>query len=75
MTMRNPLIDAEFHLPIAQTFDPAKRYRYTWPGQPAKVVTGEELTALCKGADASMLSIEEVGETAAHSTFNSDRDR
>ena len=42
-------------------FDPKKRYRYTWPGQPPRVVAGDELAALVKGADPSMLDIVEVG--------------
>ncbi len=64
MTMRMPLIDAENPLQVARTFDPAKRYRYTWPGQPARDVSGEELATLCKGADPDKLAIEEIGSTA-----------
>ena len=66
MTMRNPnhLIDAERNLPIAETFDPAKRYRYTWPGQAPKIVTGKELTELTRGADVSKLEISEASEVA-----------
>jgi hypothetical protein len=44
------------------TFDSAKKYRYTWPGQSSRVIGGEALTDLCKGADPSMLAIEEVPE-------------
>ncbi len=66
MTMRNPLIDAEKNLPIAETFDPAKRYRYTWPGQPMKIVTGKELNELTRGADLSQLDIAEAPETPSH---------
>lgn len=58
MTMRNPL-DREVQA-IRPTFDPAKSYRYTWPGQPPKVVAGDELAAICKGANHEMLAIEEV---------------
>ncbi len=42
--------------------DPAKKYQYTWPGQPAKTVSGAALIQLCKGADPSMLKIREVGK-------------
>lgn len=62
MTMRNPLIDRERTTPVAETFDPAKRYRYTWPGQPQKVISGSELNELLKGADPSQLAIEEATE-------------
>jgi len=65
MTMRNPLIDAERNTPIAKTFDPAKRYRYTWPGQSAREVDGAELTAVCAGANVDLLAIEEIGGTAS----------
>lgn len=58
MTMRNPL-DREIEV-ARPKFDPAKNYRYTWPGQPPKMVSGEELAAICKGADPSQLAIEEV---------------
>jgi hypothetical protein len=43
------------------SYDPAKRFRFTWPGQPPRIVSGDELSAICHGADAAMLSIEEVG--------------
>jgi len=52
MTMTMPL-----------TIDPAKNYKYTWPGQPPKMVSGAELADICKGSDPSQLSIEEVPET------------
>ncbi len=54
--MRNP-IDGESR-PF-RTFDPAKRYRYTWPGQTPRVVSGEELAAICRGANHEMLDISE----------------
>lgn len=62
MTLRSPakLIDAE-PLSVVKTFDPAKRYRFTWPGQPSREVDGAELTELCKGADPAMLAIVETG--------------
>ncbi len=63
MTMRNP-IDGELQLQTP-SFDPKKRYRYTWPGQPPKMTSGAELTELCKGADASLLSIEEASDAPA----------
>ena len=45
---------------VAPKFDPEKQYRYTWPGQPARIVSGAALIQLCKGADPSMLAIEDV---------------
>lgn len=48
------------HSPPIPKLDPVKRYRYTWPGQPPRVVSGKELRQLCQGADAAMLEIEEV---------------
>lgn len=45
---------------MSPKLDPEKRYSFTWPGQPPKVVSGAELAAICKGADASMLAIEEA---------------
>lgn len=62
MTMRapKPLIDAEVNLPTKQIYDAGKRYRFTWPGQPPRVVAGDELTAICAGADVAMLGIEET---------------
>ncbi len=49
--------------PVTYTkYDPDKRFSFTWPGHPARVVGGAELTAICRGAAASMLDIkEEVG--------------
>ncbi len=44
------------------TFNPDALYHYTWPGQDRKLVTGAELTALCRGADPNLLSIELVAE-------------
>jgi hypothetical protein len=58
MTMRNPL-GGEQEM-IRPAFDAGKQYRYTWPGQPPKMVSGAELSDICKGADPSQLSIEEV---------------
>ncbi len=57
MTMRNPL-DGEMMV-VRPVFDPLKRYRFTWPGQSPKVVSGEEMASLCKGADPAMLDIQE----------------
>ncbi len=72
MTMRSPMVDTERNTPIVKTFDPAKRYRFTWPGQKPRVVTGEEMTALAAGADVSMLAIEEAtSDTAAIDTLDS----
>lgn len=63
MTMRIPTaIDAETH-PARKTFDAEKRYRFVWPGQPPRVVAGDELTEITRGADLSLLGIEEVSET------------
>lgn len=45
---------------MSPAIDPEKRYSYTWPGQPAKIVTGADLATICNGADASMLAIEEA---------------
>lgn len=45
----------------ATAFDQDAQYRYTWPGQNPKVVSGKELQALCRGADPSMLAIEKIG--------------
>ncbi len=45
---------------VAPKLDPEKQYRYTWPGQKPQVVSGAALIQLCKGADPSMLAIEEV---------------
>lgn len=42
-------------------YDPDKSYSYTWPGQPAKIVKGDALNQLVKGADVSALEISEVG--------------
>ena len=47
---------------MSPKLDPEKRYRFTWPGQPPKVVTGAELAPIVAGADASMLAIEEVND-------------
>ena len=44
------------------TFDPEKRYEYTWPGCKPQIVGGAALTHLVKGADPSMLAIREVTE-------------
>ena len=74
MTMRAPLIDAEQSTAIVPTFDPSKRYRYTWPGQPPMTVTGEEMTAICRGADSSKLEIEEVASSTSFSSRPSFRD-
>ena len=60
MTMRNPQGEGLDQIKTL-SLDPRKRYRYTWPGQKSAVVSGEELEAICKGADASMLDIHEVG--------------
>jgi len=68
MTMRNPLIDAERHAPVAETYDPAKHYRYTWPGQAPRVVTGRELAEIVAGADASLLAIQETSQSITPST-------
>jgi hypothetical protein len=54
------MIDGEVSLGGSMTFDPAKRYRYTWPGQKPQIATGLALTAICKGADPAMLAIEEI---------------
>lgn len=60
MTMRNPL-DGERHLaPVRLEIDPAKRYRYTWPGSPPVVVAGAELATILVGANPALLAIEEV---------------
>lgn len=53
---------------VKPTLDPEKQYRYTWPGQPPSIVSGAALIQLCKGADASMLAIEEVVPFAAPAT-------
>lgn len=45
---------------VKPILDPAKMYRFTWPGQPQRVISGAELAAICKGANADMLAIEEV---------------
>ncbi len=42
------------------TLDPAKHYRYTWPGQAPKVVSGAALSALIKGANPELLDIHET---------------
>ncbi len=63
MTMRHPL-DGELTT-IKPTFDPDKSYRFTWPGQPPRVVSGAELAAIVRGADHTMLEIEEA-EPAPH---------
>ena len=75
MTMRNPtaLVDAE-NTPIVPTYDPAKRYRFTWPGQPARTVNGDELAALLKGANPTMLAIEEVADAPAPALARTSRD-
>lgn len=73
MTMRNPLIDVERNTPIAKTFDPSKRYRYTWPGCSAKTVGGAELTALVAGANVDILGIEEVEAPTYDTRPKSDR--
>ncbi len=64
MTMRNPLIDAERNLPIAKTFDPAKNYRFTWPGRARETVDGAKLTEICAGANVDLLDIEEAGNVS-----------
>ncbi len=56
MTMR---IRNEFQ-PATPKLDLNRRYRYTWPGQQPRVVSGAELATICQGADASMLSIEDI---------------
>lgn len=53
------LIDAE-NQGVRPKFEHEKNYRYTWPGKSPKIVSGKELTLLCRGADPSMLAIEEV---------------
>lgn len=57
--VRNPL-DKELEAK-KPTLNPKKRYEFTWPGQKPKTVTGEELAAILKGADHTMLDIKEVG--------------
>ncbi len=57
MTMRHNDGPAE----ARPTFDPAKRYRYTWPGQSPSEVMGDALTRLCRGADHNALNIVEIG--------------
>ncbi len=66
MTMKNPL-DGELQA-IKPKFDPAKMYRYTWPGQPPKMVSGQELADLCRGADHTTLAIEECDAPKQRST-------
>ena len=46
--------------PVHVAFDPEKIYSYVWPGSERAEIKGSELTALCKGADVSMLDIQEV---------------
>lgn len=46
--------------PVHVAFDPEKIYSYVWPGAERAEIKGSELTALCKGADISMLAIQEV---------------
>ena len=71
MTMRNPL-DRELEM-LKPAIDPKKMYRYTWPGQPPKVVAGDELANLLKGADHSMLDIQEAGD-APPAAIDGDRE-
>lgn len=47
--------------PVASvTVDPEKTYSFTWPGQRPRTVKGSELAEIVKGADASMLGIQEI---------------
>ena len=79
MTMRNPLIDAEINIAIPETFDPAKKFRFTWPGQPPRVIGGKELSEICRGADVSKLAIEPVEDapvfTSTRPSFREGGDR
>lgn len=58
MTMRHP-IDREL-TPAKPTFDPVAQYRYTWPGDVERIVTGAQLRELCRGADPDLLQISKV---------------
>jgi len=46
---------------FAPTYDPSKRYEFTWPGCLPSVVGGEALNHLVRGADYSKLNIRELG--------------
>lgn len=60
MTMRSPRTGNDEIPVVRPTFKPDGQYRFTWPGQPPKMVSGAELAAICKGANHEMLQIEEV---------------
>ena len=65
MTMRNPL-NGQVEV-VSVEIDHDAQYRFTWPGQPPRVVAGSELAAICAGADASKLSIERIEAPATKS--------
>lgn len=50
------------------TIDLNGRYRYTWPGQAPRVVSGAELATICAGANPAMLAIEDVTAVAERPT-------
>jgi hypothetical protein len=66
MTMRNPL-NGETEM-VRTDLDPEGSFRFTWPGQPPRVVGGRELRQILAGADESMLNIEPVIVPAAKTT-------
>lgn len=54
--------------PVHVAFNPNKIYSYVWPGAERAEIKGSELTALCKGADVSMLDIQEVDTSKVEAT-------
>lgn len=49
---------------VMPVIDPDKSYAFTWPGQPRRTVPGHELLALLKGANPTLLDIEEQAAAA-----------
>jgi len=65
MTMKSPSLDVEDSMRPALSYDPEKSFRFTWPGCPPRVIGGRELSEICRGANVSMLQIEEAPSTAS----------
>lgn len=52
-----------FYVVNGLTFDPAKKYRYTWPGGSPQTVTADEMAAIAESSDPRLLGIEEFVES------------